>query len=169
MTTERAEARPADRKTAGRVLSIHITPKAEAPMVSVNEVRAVPGRGLEGDRYFEHTGTYSDTPGTGRDITLVASEAIEQIARDKGITLGPGDTRRNITTTGVDLNSLVDAEFSIGEVRVLGMRLCEPCDYLAKISFSETLKGLVSKGGLRAQILSEGVIRVGDAIRLAEC
>ena len=165
MTTERAEARPADRKTAGRVLSIHITPKAEAPMVSVNEVRAVPGRGLEGDRYFEHTGTYSDTPGTGRDITLVASEAIEQIARDKGITLGPGDTRRNITTTGVDLDSLVDAEFSIGEVRVLGMRLCEPCDYLeGLVGQPGTLKALVRRGGLRCDILHEGTIRVGDEI-----
>lgn len=165
MTTERADAKPADRKTAGRVVSIHIAPKAEAPMVAVTEVRAVPGRGLEGDRYFEHTGTYSDTPGTGRDVTLVASEAIGEIAREKGITLAPGDTRRNITTTGVHLNSLVDVEFSIGEVRVLGMRLCEPCEYLdGLVGQPGTLKALVHRGGLRCDILNEGTIRVGDEI-----
>ena len=134
-------------------------------MVAVSEVRAVPGRGLEGDRYFEHTGTYSDTPGTGRDVTLVASEAIEEIAREKGISLKPGDTRRNITTKGVDLNSLVDVEFSIGEIRVLGMRLCEPCEYLeGLVGQKGTLKALVHRGGLRCDILREGTIRVGDEI-----
>jgi len=165
MTTERADAIGTGRKTAGSVVSIHIAPKLEVPMVSVSEVRAVPGRGLEGDRYFEHTGTYSDTPGTGRDVTLVASEAIEEIAREKGITLKPGDTRRNITTKGVDLNSLVDVEFSIGEVRVLGMRLCEPCEYLeGLVGQKGTLKALVHRGGLRCDILREGTIRVGDEI-----
>lgn len=166
MTTEPAQATEAGQSNAtGRVVSIHITPKAEAPMVAVNEVRAMPGRGLEGDRYFQHTGTYSETPGTGRDVTLVASEAIEEIARDKGVELGPGDTRRNITTTGVDLNSLVDVEFSIGEVRVLGMRLCEPCEYLeGLVGQPGTLKALVHRGGLRCDILREGTIHVGDEI-----
>ena len=165
MTTERAEAKTTDRKTAGHVVSIHIAPKLEVPMVAVTEVRAVPGRGLKGDRYYEHTGTYSDTPGTGRDVTLVASEAIEEIAREKGIALAPGATRRNITTTGVDLNSLVDVEFSIGEVRVLGMRLCEPCEYLeGLVGQPGTLKALVHRGGLRCDILNEGTIRVGDEI-----
>lgn len=165
MTTEPAEAIGTGRKTTGRVVSIHIAPRLEVPMVAVSEVRAVPGRGLEGDRYYQHTGTYSDTPGTGRDVTLVASESISEIAREKGITLQPGDTRRNITTTGVDLNSLVDVEFSIGEVPVLGMRLCEPCEYLeGLVAQKGTLKALVHRGGLRCDILREGTIRVGDEI-----
>jgi MOSC domain-containing protein YiiM len=165
MTTERAQTIDKASATAGRVVSIHIAPKLEVPMVAVSEVRAVPGRGLEGDRYFEHTGTYSDTPGTGRDVTLVASEAIEEIARDKGVKLGPGQTRRNIMTAGVDLNSLVDVEFSIGEVRVLGMRLCEPCEYLeGLVGQKGTLKALVHRGGLRCDILREGTIHVGDEI-----
>ena len=71
-------------------------------------------------------------------------------------------------TEGVSLNELAGREFYVGEVRIRGICLCEPCTYLAKISFPETLKGLVHKGGLRAQILSEGLIRVGDAIRVAE-
>jgi MOSC domain-containing protein YiiM len=164
MTTEQRTA--TERKTMGaRIVSIHIAPKAEVPMVAVSEVRAVPGRGLEGDRYFEHTGTYSETPGTGRDVTLVASEAIEEIAREKGIELGPGATRRNIMTIGVDLNSLVDVEFQIGEVRVLGMRLCEPCEYLeGLVGQKGTLKALVHRGGLRCDVLNEGTIRVGDEI-----
>jgi MOSC domain-containing protein YiiM len=72
--------------------------------------------------------------------------------------------RRNVVTEGVDLNALVGREFAVGAVRFRGMRLCEPCTHLAKISFPETLKGLIHKGGLRAQIVSEGVIRVGDAV-----
>jgi MOSC domain-containing protein YiiM len=76
--------------------------------------------------------------------------------------------RRNIVTDGVSLNDLVGKEFYVGEVRIRGIRLCEPCSYLAKISFPEILKGLVHKGGLRAQILSEGLIRVGDTIHVAE-
>lgn len=67
-------------------------------------------------------------------------------------------------TEGVDLNELSGKEFLVGEVRIRGIRLCEPCNYLAKTSFPEILKGLVNKGGLRAQILSEGVIHVGDCI-----
>jgi len=66
----------------------------------------------------------------------------------------------------VDLNARVGREFQIGEVRVLGIRLCEPCNYLAKTTFSEALKGLVHKGGLRAQILTEGILRPGDPILL---
>ena len=68
-------------------------------------------------------------------------------------------------TEGVDLNELAGKEFLVGEVRIRGIRLCEPCHHLAKASFPEILKGLVNKGGLRAQILSEGIIHVGDSIR----
>jgi MOSC domain-containing protein YiiM len=164
MTTEQV-TRPEEKTATGRVVSIHIAPEASAPMVEVREVKAVPGRGLEGDRYFKHTGRYSDTPGTGRDITLVATEAIAEIERDFGIKLGPGETRRNITTTGVDLNSLVDKQFRIGEVVVVGMRLCEPCEYLERLIGQEgALKALVHRGGLRVEIISGGTIRAGDEI-----
>lgn len=150
---------------SGEVISIHITPKAEAPMVAVAEVRAIPGRGLEGDRYYEHTGTYSDTPGTGRDLTLIESEQIDGIAERDGIRIGPGVSRRNLTTRGIDLNELVDVEFHVGDVKVRGTRLCEPCEYVAGlIGDPAALKALVHRGGLRCDILSEGTIRVGDPI-----
>ena len=152
----------------GKVISIHITQAAGGAMKGIESVRAVPGRGLEGDRYFAHTGTYSDTPGTGRDITLIESEQVEGIEREYGIKIGPGESRRNITTLGISLNDLVDKEFKIGEVAVRGMRLCEPCEYVAGlIGDPKALKALVHRGGLRCDILTEGTIRVGDTINPA--
>jgi MOSC domain-containing protein YiiM len=150
---------------SGEVVSIHIAPKAEAPMQSVDEVRAEPGLGLTGDRYHAHTGTYSETPGTGRDVTFIASEQIELVAQEYGIELAPGESRRNITTRGVDLNVLVDREFRVGEVTLRGMRLCEPCEYLQGHTGKDGLtKALVHRGGLRADIVNGGTIRVGDKI-----
>lgn len=154
--------------TEGKVISIYIAAAAGGAPKSIESARAVPGRGLEGDRYFAHTGTYSDTPGTGRDITLIESEQIEGIEREYGIKIGPGESRRNITTLGVSLNDLVDKEFKVGEVAVRGMRLCEPCEYVAGlIGDPKALKALVHRGGLRCDILTEGTIRVGDTINRA--
>ncbi len=150
---------------SGKVISIHITPKAEAPMEALQEVLAEPGLGLAGDRYHAHTGTYSETPGTGRDVTFISSEAIETIAKEQGICLAPGESRRNITTEGIDLNALVDRQFRVGEVVLRGMRLCEPCEYLQEHTAKPGLtKALVHRGGLRADIVQGGTIRVGDEI-----
>ena len=130
-------------------------------------MRAVPGRGLEGDRYFSHTGTYSDTPGTGRDLTLIEIEQLDGIEREHGIKLEPGQSRRNLTTRGVSLNDLVDKEFKVGEVIVRGTRLCEPCAYLEDlIGDPGALKALVHRAGLRCDIVSEGTINAGDAISI---
>jgi MOSC domain-containing protein YiiM len=128
-------------------------------------VEAVAAKGLRGDRYFAGEGTYSNTPGTGRQITLIEREALEAAARDYGIALEPGQSRRNIETTGVALNHLVGKEFMVGKVRLRGMRLNEPCAHLASLSKRGVVKALTHRGGLRADILSDGVIRVGDQIR----
>ena len=129
------------------------------------EARAVPGRGLEGDRYFSGIGTFSPTPQKPDfEVTLIEQEKIEAFAHETGLPFTADQARRNIVTEGVDLNALVGREFLVGSVRLRGIRLCEPCAYLAKTSFPETLKGLVHKAGLRAQILSGGVIRAGDSI-----
>src|SRR6266576_1791717 len=121
----------------GEVVAIHIADEADARMRAVDRIRAVPGKGLEGDRYFLESGTYSDRPGPGREVTLIESEAIEAMARDNQITIPAGATRRNVTTRGAPLNHLVGQEFEAGRVH---------------------------RGGLRAEILTEGDIRVGDAI-----
>jgi MOSC domain-containing protein YiiM len=150
----------------GTVVSIHIAPAARAPTVAVEEVHAVPGQGLEGDRYFKRTGTYSPHPGSGRQITLIESEAVEALEQEYGVALGPGESRRNVVTRGVPLNHLVDREFRVGSVTLRGTRLCEPCLHLERLTARKgTRRGLVHRGGLRADILTDGVIRVGDAIR----
>jgi MOSC domain-containing protein YiiM len=151
--------------TEGKVISIHIAEAAGGALKAVDFVHAVPGKGLEGDRYFAHTGTYSETPGSGRDLTLIESEQLQAIEREYGIAIAPGESRRNITTAGVSLNDLVDQEFRVGEVTVRGTRLCEPCAYLAgKIGDPSALKALVHRAGLRCDIITEGIIRAGDSV-----
>ena len=149
----------------GTVVSINITPDGAQPMSAVAQVTAVAGQGLEGDRYYKKTGTFSATPGTGREVTLIESEAIEALERDYEMTLSPGDARRNIVTRGVPLNHLVGKEFRVGDVTLRGMRLNEPCNHLASLTDPKVKAGLVHRGGLRAEIVVGGVIRVGDAIQ----
>jgi len=150
----------------GRVESIHITSAAEAPMRSVKEINAIAGVGLEGDRYATQTGSFSAKPKPGRQITLIEAEAIAALERELGMVLGSGETRRNLVTRGVALNHLVGREFSVGGVRLRGHELCEPCGDLARMTGRlQILPGLVHRGGLRAEILEGGVIRVGDELR----
>ena len=148
----------------GTVVWIHVASEAEGRMVEVKETRAVPGKGLDGDRYFSGKGTYSVKPGADREVTLIEAEALEALRRDYGVTLEPGQSRRNITTRGVPLNFLVGKEFTVGSVSLLGIRLCEPCGHLEGLTREGTRAGLVHRGGLRAQILTGGVIRAGDPV-----
>ena len=134
-------------------------------MVAVSEVRAVRGKGLEGDRYFNQIGTYSNNPGEGRDLTFIEIEAIEALKRDYGIELPPGDSRRNIVTRGVPLNHLVGQEFKVGKATLRGILLCEPCSHLEKLSEKGVQRGLIHRGGLRAHIIYGGMIRVGDPVQ----
>ena len=137
-------------------------------MASLAGVRAIAGRGLEGDRYFEGGGTFSPSPRKPDfELTLIEWEKVDAFARESGLPFTTAHARRNLVTEGVDLNALAGREFRIGGALIRGIRLCEPCNYLAKTSFPETLRGLVHKGGLRAQIVESGTIRVGDSIRPA--
>jgi MOSC domain-containing protein YiiM len=148
----------------GTVVHIHVGPQRRQPMRARAEVKAVPGHGLEGDRYARLDGTFSEKDRPGQQVTLVEAESLEALERDYQIHLEPGATRRNITTRGVPLNHLVGREFLIGEVRMRGIRLCEPCSHLERLCNQDLVKGLRHRGGLRAQILNEGVIRVGDRV-----
>jgi len=147
----------------GTVLSINIAPDGAAPMQTVNEARAIPGRGLEGDRYFDGKGTFSKAK-PDRELTLIEAEAIEAMKSELDVDYALSDSRRNVVTRGVPLNHLVGKEFWIGDVKARGLRLCEPCSHLQKLSHQKVLPGLVHRGGLRAQILSEGTIRVGAVV-----
>lgn len=153
----------------GEVREILVAASPTSEMVRLPKVRALPGRGLAGDRYFLGIGTFSPSPKKPDfELTLIEEENIEAFAAQSGLPFTPSHARRNIVTRRVRLNDLVGHKFYLGGVAVRGIRLCEPCSHLAKSSFACVLQGLVHKGGLRAQILSEGEIRVGDLIRPAD-
>lgn len=151
----------------GSVVSIFLRPARGEPTLAVEETRAVPGRGIEGDRFFIADGETAEPLEAGREITLIEEEAIEALKREYGVEIAPGETRRNVLTRGISLNHLVEREFEIGEVRLRGVRLCEPCEHLEDLTRPGVRKGLIHRGGLRAEILTEGNIRVGDSIRPA--
>lgn len=147
--------------------AILISATASGEIQSVGSARAITGRGLEGDRYVVNAGTFSEKPGTGRQVTLIEAEAIEAYVAEFGESLTTAEARRNLVTRGVRLNDLVGREFNVGAVRILGCRLCEPCNHLVRLTGKpRTLTGLAGRGGLRAEILSDGVIHVGDRITI---
>jgi MOSC domain-containing protein YiiM len=148
----------------GTLISIHIAPEATVPLQSVTEVRAVAGKGLEGDRYFTGHGTWSTHPGLGREVTLIEYEAIEALERESSIVLAPAEARRNLVTRGAPLNHLVGREFRIGDVHLRGIRLCEPCKHLEGLTKPGAKDALLHRGGLRTEIVREGILRVGDPI-----
>lgn len=148
----------------GTVDSIYIAPASKVPMRQVSSVRAVLGKGLEGDRYSVAIGTFSDQPGPSREVTLIEIEAIEAVNRDHQTALTPAESRRNILTRGIRLNDLVNREFRVGGAILKGIRLCEPCSHLESLTGKELLSPLVHRGGLRAQVIQEGFIQAGDMI-----
>jgi MOSC domain-containing protein YiiM len=135
-------------------------------MQSVRAATAIEGKGLDGDRYAAGKGTF--TPRSGRlrgyDVTLVESEVLERLTLANGKPLRPEESRRNLITKGIDLNALVGREFHIGDVRAFGQRLCEPCVHLQRLTHPGVVAGLVHRGGLRADLLSTGEIKVGDRV-----
>ena len=149
----------------GHVVGIFLAAEAQAPLASVPQVCAEPGRGLEGDRYWLGQGTFWKRQ-PDHEVTLIETEALEALATETGITLKPGDSRRNIATRGVRLNDLVNRVFRLGEATLMGIRLCEPCGHLERLTGQTLRPGLVGRGGLRAGILTGGMIRVGDAIEV---
>lgn len=156
----------AAQKITGTVEAIYITSSAGEPMRPLSEAEAIAGRGLAGDRYLEGTGYYSDRPlvDGSREITLIEAEELDGLERETGIRLDPSESRRNILTRSVRVNDLIGKRFRVGEVLCEGMRICEPCTYLEKLTGKSVMRPLVHKGGLRARIVYGGTFRVGDGI-----
>jgi hypothetical protein len=148
----------------GCVEAVVIADRAEAAPGRVERAVARAGRGLEGDRYFDRRGTWSNRYGRGQDLTLIEGEVLDALTLPEG-RLSAEEARRNIVTRGIELNPLVGKRFRIGEVECFGQRLCEPCAHLARLTQKPgTLRGLIHKGGLRADVLTDGEIRVGSEI-----
>ena len=143
---------------SGVVEQIAISSDRAATPAAVPRVRAEAGRGLKGEYHW------SEQPEAGQSITLIAVEALEGLRADTGIELSHEASRRNVLTRGIDLNALVGKRFMVGAVECEGVELCEPCNTLAKLTERGVLRGLVHRGGLRADILSCGEIAAGDAV-----
>jgi MOSC domain-containing protein YiiM len=151
--------------TQGHVEAIFIGPDPGGPMRPAEVVRAVPGQGLVSDRYWQGAPNAPRKRGPDREVTLIEAEAIEAMDRDLGVTLDPSESRRNFVTRGVALNHLVGHEFRVGDARLKGLRLCEPCSHIEEMTRPGVRAGLVHRGGLRAQVLDEGLVRVGDPVQ----
>jgi MOSC domain-containing protein YiiM len=152
--------------TTGVVEGIFIAGAAREALAAVAEVRAVEGRGLEGDRYHAAVGSFSRWPGEGRAVTLVEAEVIEAVVRDWDIDLSGGRSRRNLVTRGVRLADLLGRKFRIGGALFRGTRLAEPCAHLERLTEPRVFDALKGRGGLRADVLEGGVVRAGDVIVL---
>ena len=150
-------------ESVGTVELIALTTEAEGPMRAVSEAQAVEGRGLLGDRYERKAGTFSDPRGRGYDLTLVEAEALEELS-SRGVELAPIEARRNLVVRGIALDDLIGRRFRVGEVECFGQRRCEPCSHLERLTQPGVLRGLVHRGGLRADVLSSGRVRIGDRV-----
>ena len=152
----------------GKLLGIHTTPEARAPMVEQFSATLIAGVGITGDRYAKgiDTGTYSDLPDV-REVTLIEMETLEALARDHDITLSADQHRRNLTTRDVPLNHLVGRQFYVGDVLLEGGRLNTPCRYIDMITGLTICDLLEHRSGLNCRILHGGTVRPGDLIRLA--
>jgi MOSC domain-containing protein YiiM len=148
----------------GKLLNIHIAPKARAPMQPLDDALLIEGEGIEGDRYATGLGTYSEFPDV-RDVTLIEVETLIALRRDHNIDLGPDEHRRNLTAEGVPLNHLVGKKFWVGPVQLEGGRLNVPCRYLDLVTGKPVYEILLHRSGLNCRILQGGNIRPGDPIR----
>jgi MOSC domain-containing protein YiiM len=144
--------------SAGRVEAINIGPPKKLP-APVKRARADAGKGLLGNRYYFEEGAQA-----GQALTLIAAEALEALAAEHGVEVTAAESRRNVLTRGIDLNALVGKRFRVGEVECVGVELCEPCKHLESLTQPGVIKGLTHRGGLNADILSNGEIAVGDEV-----
>ena len=149
----------------GSVVSLYIAKRSSAPMIEMDQLTALAGRGIEGDRYFLGTGTYSKTPQPGRQVTLIKREVLDRLKDEFGIAVGPEECRRNIVTQSIELNDLIGGEFSVGSVRLRAHRITQPCMYLEKLLNRPGLyEAMWDNGGISCEILSDGIIKPGDPI-----
>lgn len=154
----------------GTVEAIALAERATGEMHTVDRAKALAKRGLDGDRYAAKAGTFTPDNDTARgyDLTLIEAEVLEGLTLPEGRALGFAQARRNIVTRGIDLNALVGRRFRVGDVECLGQRLCEPCSHLERLTVKGTLRGLIHRGGLRADVLTDGVMSTGDLIETIE-
>jgi MOSC domain-containing protein YiiM len=157
--------KPSSAVWQGRVISIFVAPKSAEEMVPLSSVRALADRGLEGDRFFRDS--WNAIARSDKAVSFIEDEVLELAAEELGLESIAQKTRRNIVTRGVPLIDLLHREFVVGDVRMRGIRLFEPCGHLVQVSkLPGIFKALNHRSGLKAAILTDGVIGVGDRITL---
>jgi len=154
---------PASAVWQGRVKEIFITPQSAQAMVSVSTVRAFADRGLEGDRFFHDS--WDAVKRSDKAVSFIEDEVLELAAKEIDVGAIGILSRRNIVTRGVPLIELLGQEFTVGNVRMRGIRLFEPCGHLVAVTkLPSIFKALEHRSGLKAAVVSDGIIRTGDAI-----
>ncbi len=152
----------------GSVVGLYTVDRMSAPMKKVEQLNALAGLGIEGDRYLLGTGTYSKKPQPGRQITLIQSEVLKWLNDKFEITVKPEESRRNVLTRGIEIKELIGTEFFVGPVRLRAHRITQPCPYLEKLLDRPGLyQALWDNGGISCEILSGGIITEGDMITSA--
>lgn len=148
--------------------AICVARTASAPMESLNEVEAIAGAGLSGDRYSAGIGFYSPRPTDpgAREVTLIEVEVLDRLRQEHGLELGATEHRRNLTTRGVRLRGLLGKRFHIGGVVLEGIRDCPPCEHLEDLVGKPVMRPLVESGGLRARVVEGGTLHVRDVIEI---
>ncbi|HET7322844.1 MAG TPA: MOSC domain-containing protein [Halococcus sp.] len=146
------------------VETIYTTPEGSAPMEEVDEIEAVARQGLQGDRYMEGTGYYSGFDEC--EVTLIESEAIEEIKEEYDIDLSDGRHRRNIVTSGVEVYDLLDQQFRIGDVTFEGTRPRPPCAHVEQVAEESGVARALKnhRGGICVSVIEDGTIHTGDEL-----
>ncbi|MBF8306071.1 MAG: domain containing protein [Acidobacteria bacterium] len=147
---------------SGAVVKIFVAPSGGVAMQAVEEIEAVAGRGLRGDRYSDRNGYW-----TGVDeceVTLIESECIEEIREKTGVSVTEGEHRRNLITQGIRLDSLLGKRFQVGTAILEYDRPRPPCGYIESLTEPGMTRALVGRGGICARIVASGTIRPNDSI-----
>ena len=135
----------------------HGKPAGENPVLEVSEIECVSGRGIRGDRFFDFAPDYKG------QITFFSAEVFQEMVTKLSLSrVDAAETRRNVLVSGVCLNSLVGQEFEIQGVRFQGMQECRPCYWMDKAFTPGAEDFMKGQGGLRAKILTDGVLRVSE-------
>src|SRR3954452_3260235 len=149
----------------GELAEIWLTEAAAAPMRRAASARLLTGRGLEADRYALGGGTWARYPDLEKQLTLIDADDVAAVARETDSALTPGDTRRNLVTTGLELPSLVGSWFAVGDALLFGAKRCPPCTHLERLTGVRLVKAMVHRGGLNAAVFAGGTVREGDVVR----
>ena len=152
----------------GQLVGIYVAPSAGAPMEACTDATVAAHQGIVGDRYAAGTGSWSANTRVARDVTLIEREAVDAARAElaaAGVDLREADTRRNLVTVGVPVHHLVGREFRIGDVLLRGVKLSEPCVYLEQLLGVPGVRdAFVHRGGIQAEVLTDGDLHVGDLV-----